>query len=146
MWLTSCVRHYWHLLHTLLWETALDGSKKQYSRVTPSPATLEEKKASSGLMETKIIFFPGRYDSIRDRQLILERPWKEARSPGQAVAVGTEHKDPQVPKEDKRGFLWEPGSTVLFWSATNCDSFTVSVRAAGFLWEVTRTLISLISL
>ena len=104
------------------------------------------KKASSGLMETKIIFFPGRYDSIRDRQLILERPWKEARSPGQAVAVGTEHKDPQVPKEDNRGFLWEPGSTVLFWSATNCDSFTVSVRAAGFLWEVTRTLISLISL
>ena len=95
--------------------------------MTPSPETLEEKKASSGLMETKIIFFPGRYDSIRDRQLILERPWKEARSPGQAVAVGTEHKDPQVPKEDNRGFLWEPGSTVLFWSATNCDSFTVSV-------------------
>lgn len=53
---------------------------------------------------------------------------------------------PQVPKEDNRGFLWEPGSTVLFWSATICDSFTVSVRAAVFLWEVTRTLISLISL
>ena len=97
------------LLHILLWETAPDGSKKQSSRVTPSPATLEGKRAFSGIMETKLYSFQGGVtEPHRDRQLISKRPWKEARSPGQATAVGTEHKDSKSPRriiEDSCGSL-----------------------------------------
>ena len=81
----------------------------------------------------------------RDRQLMPERPGKEDASPGKAAAVGKEHRPPSPPR-GTGGFLREPGSWVSSCSATDRDSFLVSVRAVGFLWELTRALISVISL
>lgn len=78
----------------------------------------------------------------RDRQLMSKSP-EAGRTASMSPSNGSRAETPGSHRVGTEGLLQDTCAWVFLFSAVHFDSFSTSVKIAGFLWEVTRALNSL---